>query len=421
MKNSLTLIALLVSATVGFAQGKLQFLNDSVRVVYFSTNTTKLNPADVGVAANALTTANIGSLSGAPTLLITLWGGPTASSMGLQTSITEWSPSAGRWASTPVFFNGALGGPVLQANVTNFFQVQIYDSRATSAEDAWGHPGWYAGTSAVFTAVPQPSSYSPILLAYSPVFSTWGTGKQNLANTSGRGLIEVWTTLAPPEITSQPTDQVVAADQSATFTVTCPVYAPGGYQWRFNGTDRVGATGSSLTIPGAQFADQGSYCVVVTNFLGSATSAVATLTVLPVLITTQPRSQEAATGSLVSLTVAAIGAEPLRYRWRKNGVDLSDGGNITGVTSYWLELDNVQDADVGYYQVVVTNVYGAVTSAVATLLVGEAPVITAQPQDRAVCEGEDAFFSVQAASGLTLYYRWQVNGHDVVSEHGANS
>jgi hypothetical protein len=56
-------------------------------------------------------------------------------------------------------------------------------------------------------------------------------------------------------------------------------------RWLINGvsTERIsgGATGTSYSRFGLQTNDSGSYVVVVTNSVGSVTSAVATLTVLP--------------------------------------------------------------------------------------------------------------------------------------------
>jgi hypothetical protein len=52
------------------------------------------------------------------------------------------------------------------------------------------------------------------------------------------------------------------------------------YQWRKDGTNIVGVTGATNTNAAAQSAAAGSYSVVVTNVAGSATSAVATLTVV---------------------------------------------------------------------------------------------------------------------------------------------
>src|SRR5439155_3747136 len=57
------------------------------------------------------------------------------------------------------------------------------------------------------------------------------------------------------------------------------------YRWRFNGANISGATNSALAFPAVSLANQGSYSVVVSNFSGAVTSAVAQLVVsVPVLV-----------------------------------------------------------------------------------------------------------------------------------------
>jgi len=89
----------------------------------------------------------------------------------------------------------------------------------------------------------------------------------------------VLTVVGPPEIASQPTDQTVAAGQTAQFSVTATNACGGGltYQWQFFGTNLLGSTDASLTIANAGLANVGPYDVIVTNFAGSVTSTVAML------------------------------------------------------------------------------------------------------------------------------------------------
>src|SRR5262249_20403547 len=56
------------------------------------------------------------------------------------------------------------------------------------------------------------------------------------------------------------------------------------------------------------------------------------------------------------------GRVPFSYRWRKNGVDLSDGGNISGATTATLTVSNVTAADVAAYSLAVTNPIGVAIS-----------------------------------------------------------
>ena len=89
-------------------------------------------------------------------------------------------------------------------------------------------------------------------------------------------------------------------------------------------------------------------------------------------------------GQSSSITVSAFGSTPLGYQWMAgvtnsgNYVNLTDSGNVSGANTATLTINNAQFANALDYVVVVTNVYGAVTSAVParlTVLV-PAPVAT---------------------------------------------
>jgi hypothetical protein len=170
-----------------------------------------------------------------------------------------------------------------------------------------------------------------------------------------------------PTINTQPQSQTVTAGQNATFSVVAAGAAPLSYQWRFNGNAIGGATATSYTRTNAQSATAGNYTVVVTNGFGGVTSAIATLTVTPPgtppAINTQPEAQTVTAGQNATFSVGASGTAPLNYQWRFNGTPI---GGATG-TSY--TRTNAQSADAGNYTVIVTNSYGSVTSAVATLTV----------------------------------------------------
>ncbi len=90
--------------------------------------------------------------------------------------------------------------------------------------------------------------------------------------------------------------------------------------------------------------------------------------VVPV-ITRQPLSRTNSVGTTASFSVEAAGSVPLSYQWRRQGANLLNGPNVSGVATTNLVLTNVQLADAAGYTVVVTNAYGSVTSSVAQLTV----------------------------------------------------
>jgi endonuclease/exonuclease/phosphatase family metal-dependent hydrolase len=123
----------------------------------------------------------------------------------------------------------------------------------------------------------------------------------------------------------------------------------------------------------------------------------------PPTILTQPQSQTNSIGSLVEFTVAASGTAPLAYQWRFNTANLS-GANTSSFT-----ITNAQSTNAGNYTVVITNVAGSVTSAIATLTISSDLAINSQPQNLSVAIGENASFSVSASGAAPLHYQWRFN------------
>jgi hypothetical protein len=86
-----------------------------------------------------------------------------------------------------------------------------------------------------------------------------------------------------PTIVQQPQDTYGGVGDSGSFSVAVDGTVPLIYQWRKNGVEIPGATNATLVITNAQLSDDADYSVVVTNALGSASSAEAHLAVIPFL------------------------------------------------------------------------------------------------------------------------------------------
>jgi hypothetical protein len=72
-------------------------------------------------------------------------------------------------------------------------------------------------------------------------------------------------------------------------------------------------------------------------------------------------------GALAFFTVQAAGSSPLSYQWQHNGVPLADDLHLQGSHTPNLLINPVHAADLGGYDVVVSNSCGTVTSTTATL------------------------------------------------------
>ena len=81
-----------------------------------------------------------------------------------------------------------------------------------------------------------------------------------------------------PKIATQPRSITVVAGSLASFEVIATGAQPLEFQWRFNGMPIANETNSALNFV-AFAGNAGAYTVVVSNFMGSITSAVAYLTV----------------------------------------------------------------------------------------------------------------------------------------------
>jgi hypothetical protein len=240
-------------------------------------------------------------------------------------------------------------------------------------------------------------------------------GCSDAANSSSSGAPSM--SAIPAVISTQPAGQSVAVGQTATFTVTASGSAPLSYQWQRNGATISGATGNSYTTPPATAADDGAeFDVVVSNSMGSVTSAVATLSVTAATakpaITAQPANQTVNAGQQATFAVVATGTPAPSYQWRKNSK------NIDGATSANYKTPGASFSDNGAkFDVVVSNSAGSITSSAATLTVDATtavkPTIVTQPSNQTVTVGQTATFTVVAAGTPAPTYQWQKDGANI--------
>ena len=132
--------------------------------------------------------------------------------------------------------------------------------------------------------------------------------------------------------------------------------------------------------------------------------AVVTVTSSPPSIAAQPQGKTINVGTSVSFSVSASGTAPLAYQWYLNG------SAIPNATAATFTIGKAQPSDAGDYAVTVANPAGAVDSAVATLTVQYAPVITSQPQSQNLTVGESVTLGVAAIGVPAPTYRWKFKG-----------
>ncbi len=171
---------------------------------------------------------------------------------------------------------------------------------------------------------------------------------------------------APADLRPGPLSPVVDAGNNSAV--------PGGVTVDVVGLPRffddpdVADTGAGLTPP---YVDMGAYERI------------------PITVTTVP-DQTLCSGPSAVFSVAATGQPTLTYRWRKNGVNLNNGGAISGVTTDTLTINPTVTGDTGDYDVVVTDGFGqAIASNPALLTINGRPTAAASGGGT-VCTGESA-------------------------------
>jgi len=208
-----------------------------------------------------------------------------------------------------------------------------------------------------------------------------------------------------PIITTQPVSQSVCIGGSVTFTSAATGTAPLTFQWRKNGVDIGGATGTGYTIPVIAAGDVGNYDCSITSLCGIDVTATAALSLSSgPTIGTQPAGATVCQNAPASFSVAATGTAPITYQWRKGG------SPIGGATSNSYVIAAAITSDAGSYDCVVTDLCGNTISTAGVLVVNALPSITTQPVAQSPCLGAGATFSLTATGAPTLTYQWRKGG-----------
>jgi hypothetical protein len=124
----------------------------------------------------------------------------------------------------------------------------------------------------------------------------------------------------------------------------------------------------------------------------------------PVIID-PPDSITVNSGDPFSFTVVAGGQPPLKYQWYTNVVTAMFA--LAGQTNATASFPMASNKFAGKYFVVISDALGKATNIPAAILtVVTKPVMTLQPQDVVVTNGDPAMFTADADGPGTLNFQW---------------
>jgi hypothetical protein len=261
-----------------------------------------------------------------------------------------------------------------------------------------------------------------------------------------------------PSITGDPQGLTVPIFSQAVFQAGVAGSVPLSFQWQWNGTNLDGATGSVLTLANVTPSNAGAYRLIVSNVVGSATSAVATLSVPRVL---RAGATNGPTGNLVELPVELLAAgneNAVGFSLDFDPAQMTAAGVAPGAALTGAAL-NFNTNHPGHVGVVIAQpdnaVFGVGTQQVARIqfLLGQqagtnvpawsdapitrdladtnanslamqflpgsvgiqlvAPQVARQPAPKTAWIGDTVTFDVSVTGSKPMTFQWQKNGADL--------
>jgi fimbrial isopeptide formation D2 family protein len=259
---------------------------------------------------------------------------------------------SGLAVSNPSVVTGSCGGGTITATASS---SSISLSGATLA----------VGASCSFSVSVTGTANGTQVNNTNPVTSTnGGTGNSATASV---------TVTSAPVITAQPANQTVCAGTKVTFTAAAAGPPAPTVQWQtsFDGGANwyniPQATSTTLTFRTISPLNGSRYRAVFTNLFGSATTTAATLSVdTQIVVTQQPKDQNALQGQQVTFTTADGSLQPT-LQWQVSTNLGTTWSNIPGATSTRLTFTATAAQEGNRYRAVFTNSCGQVPTQAAVL------------------------------------------------------
>jgi len=195
--------------------------------------------------------------------------------------------------------------------------------------------------------------------------------------------------------------------------------------WTVTWSDGVVQSGVNVNVANRSVSPSVTTVYTVTNVADAycsnngSGSATVTVSVLPA-ISAQPSPKSVCEGNTATFTVGATGTS-ITYRWRKDGVNLVNGGHVSGATSATLTISSAAAADAGSYDVVVSGTCPpAATSNAVSLTVNPRPIATITAASL-ICAGSAGNVASVADAGVGASYAWSINNGTITGGAGTPS
>ncbi|WP_221031127.1 immunoglobulin domain-containing protein [Actomonas aquatica] len=367
-------------------------------VQWFKNNSALSGQTQTYISFDSATAANSGTYHAVVT---NAFGSATSASITL-------TVGAGSGGDTPQFTAGPAHLTTVKAGESLFLSVQVTSNSTATYQ-------WFKDAVALTGATGSSLSIDQATAATAGDYHVVVTNAAGSATSSTATVV-----IQPPEppvLRYHPSSKVVARyDSTLPLTVSAVGTAPLRYQWYRDGVALPGATSFQLFLETLD-SPEGSFTVVVTNDVGSAESDPAVIEVVDALsgptFVTQPQDVTVNPGEPFALIGEAIGSD-VRYTWWKNGQEWR------GLSTPDFTVQSASPYHAGTYVLVATDYTGSRPSrtATVTVLAGEAPVITQQPEGLSASFGDTVTFSVAATGVPAPTYQWNHNGGPIEGETG---
>lgn len=205
-------------------------------------------------------------------------------------------------------------------------------------------------------------------------------------------------------ITTQPTNQIVVNNTSATFSIAATAPGTPSYQWYKNGSIISGATSTTYTTGALTTANDTDTYFCRVSYSGSSVDSNSVSTKIKPYITDQPDGGSFNEGDGIQLNITAAGSGTLSYQWYKNG------NIISGATSSQYPLGgqfSLNSSTAASYTCKVTSTHDAtgVTSNAAVISIIP-PIVTISAGQFIFNNGNVVAFSSSLSQGTNVTYQW---------------